>query len=102
MQLGEGELGDPVDGDDEVQLALSGSDLGDVDMDITGRMAGEALAGRLVAIPLRQPRQAVALQRAMQGRARQLRQARLQGGQAVVQRQQRVTAEGDDNRLVLG
>ena len=31
-QFNEGELRRPIDGDNEMELALSGSDLGDVDM----------------------------------------------------------------------
>ena len=41
------------------------------------------------------------LQAAMQRRARQMRDGRLQGVQAVVQRQQRVPPEGDDDRLLF-
>jgi hypothetical protein len=33
MQLGEGELAGPVDGDKQMKLALLGSDLGDVDVE---------------------------------------------------------------------
>jgi hypothetical protein len=34
VQLDEGELRGPVDGDDEMELSLSGSSLGDVDMEV--------------------------------------------------------------------
>ena len=41
------------------------------------------------------------LEAAMQGRARQVRDRRLQGMEAVIQWQQRVFAEGNDHRLFL-
>ena len=41
VQLGEGELGGAVDGDEEVELALLGSDLGDVDVEEADRVALE-------------------------------------------------------------
>jgi hypothetical protein len=34
VQFDEGELRGPVDRDDEIELALSGSDLGDIDMEM--------------------------------------------------------------------
>ena len=43
----------------------------------------------------------MALQAAMQGRARQVRDRRLQRVEAVVERQQGMLAEGDDHRLLL-
>ena len=46
-------------------------------------------------------RDAMALQAAVQRRARQVRDRRLQGVEAVVERQQRMPAEGDDDRLLL-
>jgi hypothetical protein len=42
---------------------------------------------------------AVALQTAMEGRARQMRDGRLQGVEAVVERQQGMLSESDDHRL---
>ena len=46
-------------------------------------------------------RDPVALQTAMQGRARQVRDGRLQGVEAVVERQQGMPSEGDDDGLFL-
>lgn len=43
----------------------------------------------------------MALQTAMQGRSRQVRNRRLQAVETVVERQQGVTAESNDNRLVF-
>ena len=99
---GEGELGGPVDGHEEIELAFLGAHLGDVDVEVADRVALERLLGRLVAVDLRQPADAVALEAAMQGRAGQMRDRRLQGIEAIVERQQRMLAEGDDDRLLLG
>jgi hypothetical protein len=41
----------------------------------------------------------MALQTAMEGRARQMRDGRLQGVEAVVERQQGMPSESDDHRL---
>ena len=43
----------------------------------------------------------MALEAAMQRRARQMRDRRLQGVEAVVERQEGVRSEGDDDRLVF-
>jgi len=53
--LGEGELRGSVDGDEEVELALLGPDLGDVNMEDADGVGLEALADRLVAVGLGQP-----------------------------------------------
>ena len=100
-QLSEGELRGPVDGHEEVELALGGAQLGDVDVEVADRVALELLLGWLVARHLGQPRDAVALQAAMQGRAREVRDCRLQRVKTIVQRQQRVPAEGPDDRFLL-
>jgi hypothetical protein len=90
MQFDEGELRRPVDGDDEMELALSGSDLGEVDMEIADRIGLELTLGRSLAFDLRQPGDPMALKAAMQRRARQMRDRGLQGIKAVVERQQRM------------
>jgi hypothetical protein len=43
----------------------------------------------------------MALEATMQRRARQMRDGRLQGVKAIVERQQRMPAEGDDHGLLL-
>ena len=79
MQLDEGELRGPVDGHEEIELALLGAHLGDVDVEVADRIALELLLGRLVAVDLRQAADAVALQAAMQRRAGQMRDRRPAG-----------------------
>jgi hypothetical protein len=98
MQFDEGELRRPVDGDDEMELALSGSDLGEVDMEIADRIGLELTLGRSLAFDLRQPGDPMALKAAMQRRARQVRNCRLKRVEAVVERQQRMPPEGDHDR----
>ena len=55
----------------------------------------------LAVFDVRQPRDAVALETAVQGRTGQVRYCGLKGVEAIVERQERVLAEGDDDRLVL-
>lgn len=38
MQLGEGELGGPIDGDEQIEPALGGADFGDVDVEVADRI----------------------------------------------------------------
>ena len=77
VQLDEGELRSPVDGNKEVELALLRPDLGDVDMEVADGVALELGAARLVAIGVRQPADAVALEAAVQAGAGEVRQGRL-------------------------
>jgi len=69
VQLGEGELRGAVDSHAEVQLALLGPGLGDVDVEEADRVDLEALAGGLAPAGLGQPGDAVALEAAVQRRA---------------------------------
>jgi hypothetical protein len=101
VQFDEGELRGPIDCNDEIELALSGSDLGDVDMEIADRIDLELALGRGFAFDLGQPRDPMALQAAMQGRARQMRNGGLKGIEAVVERQQGMPPEGDHDRLLF-
>jgi hypothetical protein len=67
MQLDERELGRPVDGDEEVDPALFGPHLGDIDVEKADRVALEFGPEWLVACGVRKAGDAVALQTAMQG-----------------------------------
>ena len=73
MHLDKGELGGAVDGDQELERALFGPHLGDIDMEVADRVGFELFAPGLVAIDLRQPGDPVPLQAAVQRRAGQLR-----------------------------
>jgi hypothetical protein len=102
MEFRTGELGGTIDGNEQIELAFCGLHLGDVDMEVADRVALELLLRRLVAFDIRQATDAMALQTAMEGRAGQVRNGRLQRIEAVVERQQRVPPKGDDHRLFLG
>jgi hypothetical protein len=101
MQFDEGELRRSVDCDDEMELALRGSDLGEVDMKIADRVGLELAFRRSFAFDLRQARDPVALEAAMQRRARQMWNCRLKRLEAVVKRQQRMPSEGDHDRFLF-
>ena len=98
-KLDEGELAGPVDRDIEIELAFGGADLGDVDVEVADRVGLELALRLLVACHLGQPADPVSLEAAMQRRAGQMRDRRLQGVKAVVERQQGMFAERDDDRL---
>ena len=76
-KLDEGELRRPVDCDEEVQLAFRRPHFGDVDVEVADRVSFELAPSGLVAVDLRQSRDAVALQAAVQRRAGQIRDRRL-------------------------
>jgi hypothetical protein len=101
VKLGKGKLRCAINCQEEIELALASPHLGDVDMEVANRVAFEGLPRGLVAGDLRQPADAMTLEASMQGRPGQVRDGRLQGIEAIVERQQRVLAEGDDNGLFL-
>jgi hypothetical protein len=97
VQFDKGELGGAVDGDEQIEPALCGSHFGDVDVEVADRIGLELALGGRLALDLRQPRDAVALQTAVQGRACEVRNGRLERVEAVVQSKQRMPAERDDD-----
>jgi putative transposase len=90
-----------IDRDEEIELALGGLHFGDVDVEIANRIGLKLALGRSFAFDLRQARDPMALEAAMQRRARQVRDGRLQSIETVVERQQGVPSEGDHDRLLL-
>src|SRR6202011_4367866 len=76
-------------------------DLGDVDVEVADWVRLELVLVGLVAVDLRQAGDAVALQAAVQRRAGQVGDRRLQGVETIVERQQRMPAKGDDDRFLL-
>jgi len=70
VQLHKGELGGAVDGDEEMELALLGAHLGDVDVDVAERVGLERLARGLVAFDLGQAADAVPLKAAVRAEER--------------------------------
>ena len=77
VELGESEFTGSVDGDEEIELALLGPHLSDIDMEVTDWVGFELrFLCRLIAFDIRQARDAVTLQAAMQRRAAQMRDCR--------------------------
>ena len=81
---------------------MFGRHFGNVDMEIADRVALERLLFRLVSGDIGQSGDAVALETAVQGGAREMGKRWLQSVQTVVKRQQGMPAEGNDNRFFLG
>jgi len=88
----------PVDGDEDMNFPFPGAPLSNIDVQVSARVALKVAPG-FVAFTVWQTADAVTLQAVVQGRAGQFREARLQGQQAIVQRQQGVAAKGDDRDL---
>jgi hypothetical protein len=65
-ELSDGELGRPVDSHKEKELSLGGLHLGNVDVEEAYGVALELLPLGLVALDIRQPRDAMSLQAAVQ------------------------------------
>ncbi len=82
-------------------LPSDGRSSGDVELKDPYRVPLEPLSLGLVAVHVRQPRNAVSLQASMQGRAREMRMHRLQGVEAVVQREHRLPAKRDNDGFFL-
>ena len=72
LKLGKGELRGSVDCDEEVELALFGPDLGDIDVEVADRVGGEALPLRPVALNFWQSTDAMPLQASVEGGSRQV------------------------------
>lgn len=84
-----GGLRGPVDGREQVQLAFGCAQLCDVDEEVADRVALERVLGWRVALHIREPRDAMPLQAAVQGLGRHCGQAR--SGRPVPHRRTRVT-----------
>jgi hypothetical protein len=100
-ELSDRELGSAIDGDEEIEFALRGLHFGDVNMEEADRIGLELPPRLFVAFHLGQSADAVALEAAMQRRARQMRDRRLQGVEAIVERQQSMPSESNDASLFL-
>ncbi len=101
VHLDEGELRGSVDGDQEIELTLFGTHLGDIDMEVADRIDLELLAPGTITVPIGKSGDAVPFEAAVQRRPSQLGDGRLQGIETVVKRQQRMPAKGNDNSFLL-
>src|SRR5271169_6827339 len=84
-----------------MEFALRRLHFGDVDVEEADRIDLEFPPWLLIAFRLRQSADVVALQAAMERRARQVRDRRLERVKAVVERQQGMPSEGDNHGLLL-
>ena len=100
MQFGEGELAYSVDGYEHVELALLGPDFGDVDMEVADRIGLELLA-RLGAFDAWQAADVMALKQPMQTGTGEMSDRGLERIEAIIELQQRMPAEGDDQRFLF-
>ena len=100
-ELSDSKLGGAVDRYVEIELALRGLHFGDVDMKLADRIGLELALGRSFAFDLRQAGDPMTLKAAMQRRARQARDRRLQCVKAVVERRQSMPSERNDDGLFL-
>ena len=82
------------------ELSFSSLHFGNVYVEEADRVAFELRPLRLVALHIRQARDAMSLQTAVQRRSRQVGDGRLQGVKAIVQWQQRMAPECHDHCLL--
>ena len=85
VELGESEFTGSVDGDEEIELALLGPHLSDIDMEEADGILPELLPCGLVPLDLRQATDAVTLKTSVQRRAGQLRNRGLERVEAIVE-----------------
>ena len=95
LQTNDGEVRRPLDGHEHVQLALVGSDFGDVDVEITDRITLELASGLSLPFQIGQAEDAMTLIEPMQARPGQVRDRVLQRGEAVIERRRSVPENGD-------
>ena len=99
-QAGKSELGSAIDGHEEQEFSLLGSNLREIDVEVADGIGLELfLRPGLMAIQLRQPADAMTLKAAMQSGTGELRDGGLQGVKTVVQSEQSVLAKGHGNGL---
>jgi hypothetical protein len=98
VQFRKCELAHPIDGDEQVQLALVRPDLREIDVDVPERIGLELLA-RPRPLRLGQTADVVPLEEAMERRSRQMRS--LAGHTAIVEGQQCVSTKRDDQRFLV-
>jgi hypothetical protein len=101
MQLGVSEFRCAVDGDEEIEPPLLSLNLCNVHMEVADGVLSKLLLCQLVTSDFGQTADAVTLQAAMEAGTSQVRDAGLQGVEAIVEREQRPLTEGDDHDLFL-
>ena len=100
-ELGDDVIVAKVNVDEEMELALGGSELGNIDVEVANGVALETLPLGLVDVHVRKARDAMPLETSMQRRACKMRDRRLQSIEAVIEREQRVAAKRNDDGLFI-
>jgi hypothetical protein len=67
MKLDKGELGGPINGDQQVEPALRGVDLGDIDVEVAERIGLESASGWRGSFDIGQAGDVVSLEAPVQG-----------------------------------
>jgi hypothetical protein len=89
-----------VDRDEQIQLALFRPHLRQVDVDVPERIRPELATWRW-ALQARQAADSVALEKPMQRGSREMRDRRLKGVEAIIERQSRVATKRHDQGFFL-
>src|SRR4029453_15050935 len=84
VELREGEFADPVDRDEQIQLAFFGPHLRQVDVDVPERIRPELPSWRW-ALDARQTADPMALEKTVQGGSREMRDRRRKGVEAIIE-----------------
>ena len=100
-KMDKGKFACAINGNVKIELSLSRLNLGNVDMEITDGIGLELLLPGFVALHFRQSGNAMARQATVQGRAGQMRDGWLKRVEAIIERQQRVSAKRNDNGFFL-
>src|SRR5262245_13499032 len=93
VELRESKLRCAVNRDKQVKFAFFGAHFSDIDVEVADRVPLERLLAPRLAFDRRKPADLVALEQSMQRRSREMRDGRLEGIKAIVERQQRMLAE---------
>jgi hypothetical protein len=99
-ELGHSEIAGSAGSHEEIELAFSGSHLGDVEMEEPDGVAFELLASWFALFNIQQARNAVPLQAPVQRRPCRVRDGRLMRIETIVWRQQHMASECDDRRAL--
>src|SRR5262249_58209534 len=91
-----------VNRDKQVKFAFFGAHFSDINVEVADRVPLERLLAPCLAFDRRKPADLVALEQSMQRRSREMRDGRLEGIKAIVERQQRMLTERNSKRFLLG
>jgi hypothetical protein len=102
VELRESKLRCAVNRDKQVKFAFFSAHFSDIDVEVADRVSLERLLAPRLAFDRRKPADLVALEQSMQRRSPEMRDGRLEGIKAIVERQQRMLAERNSESFLLG